>query len=180
MAYVSRLAQYARGAVAVSAIVEGTAVTFTQSGALNELPNVAVASTNAVKNVFVAMVPPDDFARPTIAGMYTAGRLVKLPSPENITDWRQPIESGVYYNQGKSTLENPTMQSGERVLLLRGVTVAVPSGTFIDSSAIKVPGSYVRVGVSGLWETTATESQACGVVEEYQTLNGHLIFTLWD
>lgn len=180
MAYVSRLPQYSRGGVAVIDIQEGRAVTFTQSGARNDLPNVQFATANAVKNVFVAIVPPDQFARPTLEGMYTAGRLTQLPSPDKITNWQLPMESGVYYLKGKSVFENPTLKSGELVALMRGVTVAVPSGAYVDSTDIKVPGSLVKVGASGMWETTTTESQAVGVVEEFNTTNSHLIFTVWD
>jgi len=80
---------------------------------------------------------------------------------------------------GKSTLWNPTLVSGELALMMRGGTFAVPSGAYIMSANIRVPGNMIRVGTGGLWEYTATEAEAVGVTEEYSPVNDVLIFTLW-
>ncbi len=177
MAYQARLSDYVRGGVLGADLQEGVPVTFTQSGAVNnELPTLVGATTNMVNNVGILFKGPDDFARPTDARMYTANRLATIdPS----TGFGNPVYTTTLYNVGKSTLWNPTLVSGEQGLLMRGGTYAVPSGTFIDSAAIRVPGAMVRVGAGTKWEVTSTQSEAVGVVEEYNYTNAVLIFTLW-
>jgi hypothetical protein len=71
MALISRLADYVRGGVAQDTILEGKLVTLTNSGILNDLPNVRLAASGAT-NVFVMTIPPDNFARPTNALQYLA------------------------------------------------------------------------------------------------------------
>jgi len=176
MAYVSRLSDYVRGGIAGQDLQEGLPATITNSGSVNELPVALAASTGQVNNVFIAFVPPDDFARPTEAGMYTARNFVQFDSNKAFTD---PVQTRTYYEQGKSTLWNPTVASGERVLLQRGGTYAVPSGTFNDSATMRTPGTLVRVGANGRWDYTTDQAVSVGVVEEYNTANGVLIFTLW-
>lgn len=178
MAFVSKLSDNVRPGVVGETLQEGRAVQATQSGVRNELTVWMTATANATKNVYCLMATPDRFQRPTLAGMYTAPMLTQLPQANNINNWQLPMESGVYYLKGKSTFENPTLTSGELGQGHRGGTYAVPSGAFIDSVGIKVPGALVRVGVSGMWQVTTNEAEAVGIVEEYQTLNGHLYFTL--
>ena len=107
--------------------------------------------------------------------MYTASNLAQIDPQSGFGD---PVYTTTQYQVGKSVLWNPTLVSGELGLLMRGGTYAVPSGTFNDSANIRVPGAMVRVN-GGKWDYTTTESQAVGIVEEYNTVNGVLIFTLW-
>ncbi len=177
MAYVARLSDYVRGGVLIDATLqEGVPVTFTQSGVKNELPGITAASANMVNNVGILFKGPDDFSRPTDSRMYTASKLATIDPNSGYAD---PIYTTTQYNVGKSTLWNPTLVSGELGLVQRGGTYAVPSGTFNDTAAIRVPGAMVKVGTGTKWDVTSTQSEAVGVVEEYNTVNGVLIFTLW-
>ena len=176
MAYQARLSDYVRGGVVVDATLqEGVPVVLTTSGARNELPGITAAGTNQVNQIGILFKNPDDFPRPTDARMYTASNLAQIDPQSGFGD---PVYTTTQYQVGKSVLWNPTLVSGELGLLMRGGTYAVPSGTFNDSANIRVPGAMVRVN-GGKWDYTTTESQAVGIVEEYNTVNSVLIFTLW-
>lgn len=178
MAYVARLADYVRGGVVGESMQEGLAVKLTTSGAglRNELPVIMKASQNQVHNIGIVIKNPDDFARPTLEGMYTATYKTVFNRNSGYAD---PVRTETNYLVGKSTLWNPTLVSGELGLFMRGGTFAVPSGAYIMSANILVPGNMVRVGSGGLWEYTATEAEAVGMVEEFNAVNQVLIFTLW-
>lgn len=180
MAYVARLPDYSRGGVIGESMTEGTAVKLTTSGTgvRNELPVIMKASQNQVNNIGIVIVPPDDFSRPTDSTLYTATKSTVV-HPNSASGWNDPSRTRTLYDVGKSTLWNPTLASGELGLVMRGGTFAVPSGLFIMSANIKVPGNMVRVGTGGLWEYTATEAEAVGMVEEFNAVNQVLIFTLW-
>jgi hypothetical protein len=175
MAYVSRLADYVRGGVVGESIIEGQAVKMTTSGVRADLPVLMKASQNQTKNIGILIKGPDDFARPTLEGMYTAPAQV---TQNWNTGFTTPVRTETSYLVGKSVLWNPTLVSGELGLMMRGGTFAVPSGVYIMSANIRVPGNMIRVGTGGLWEYTATESEAVGFVEEYQPALDVLIFTL--
>lgn len=176
MAYQARLSDYVRGGVVTTTLQEGVPVTFTQSGVRNELPGITGASVGMVNNVGILFVGPDDFSRPTDSRMYTAGKLAQIDPNSGYAD---PIYTTTQYNVGKSVLWNPTLLSGELGLVMRGGSYAVPSGTFIDSAGIRVPGAMIKVGAGTKWDVTSSQTDAVGVVEEYNTVNGVLIFTLW-
>lgn len=178
MAYVARLADFVRGGVIGEEMQEGLAVKLTTSGAglRDELPVIMKASQNNVGQIGIVFKNPDDFARPTLAGLYTVGFKTVFNQNSGFSD---PIRTETNYLVGKSTLWNPTLISGELGLMMRGGTFAVPSGAYIMSDNIRVPGNMIRVGTGGLWEYTATEAQAVGIVEEYNVVNDVLIFTLW-
>lgn len=177
MAYEARLSDYVRGGVVVDATMqEGVPVTLTQSGARNELPGLTAASVGQVNQVGILFKGPDNFARPTDARMYTASNLAKTNPGSGYAD---PVYVTTMYQVGKSTLWNPTLVSGELGNMHRGGTYAVPSGTFIDGAAIRVPGALVKVGSGNKWDVTSSQSDAVGMVEEYNTVNGVLIFNLW-
>lgn len=178
MAYQSRLSDYVRGGVVLDAsLVEGSPVTFTQSGVRNELPSITAATAGMVNNVGILMVGPDQFARPTDARMYTIGALAQV---DRSTGFHDPIDTGITsYKVGKSVLWNPTLTSGELGLVMRGGTYAVLAGQFTNSVGIRVPGAMIKVGSGPKWEVTTLQTDAVGVVEEYNTVNGVLIFTLW-
>lgn len=176
MAYQARLSDYVRGGVVVDAsLQEGVPVVLTQSGVRNELPGITAAGTNQVNNVGILFKGPDDFPRPTDARMYTASNLAQINPNSGYGD---PIDTTTVYRVGKSVLWNPTLVSGELGLFARGGTYAVPSGTFNDSANIRVPGAMIRVN-GGKWDVTTTQSEAVGMVEEYNTVNSVLVFTLW-
>lgn len=176
MAYQARLSDYVRGGLMGASLQEGLAVTFTQSGTVNELPTIIGASVGMVNNVGILLKGPDDFSRPTDSRMYTVGRLATVNPASGFGD---PVYATTQYNVGKSTLWNPTLTSGELGLLARGGSYAVPSGAFVDSASIRVPGAMVKVGASNKWDVTTSQTDAVGVVEEYNNVNSVLIFTLW-
>jgi hypothetical protein len=177
MAYQARLSDYVRGGVVVDASMqEGVPVTVAQSGVFNDLPGLTAATVGQVNQVFILFKGPDDFARPTDSRMYTARNLAQT-SP--YSGYGDPIDTRTVYNVGKSTLWNPTLVSGEKGLAMRGGTYAVPSGTFIDGASIRVPGALVKVGAGNKWDVTSSQTDAVGMVEEYNTTNSVLVFTLW-
>lgn len=178
MAYVARLADFVRGGVVGEQMQEGLAVKLTTSGAglRNELPVLMKASQNNVNQIGIVIKSPDDFARPTLDGLYIARDRVVFNQNTGFSD---PVRTETNYSVGKSTLWNPTLVSGELALMMRGGTFAVPSGAYIMSANILVPGNMIRVGTGGLWEYTATEAEAVGIVEEFNVANKVLIFTLW-
>jgi hypothetical protein len=175
MAYISRLPSYSRGGIVHETLREGVPVVFSTSGERGELPVFHKAPANSVSHVGVLIVPPDDFQRPTPEGMYTAKPWVVRKDV-----FTEPVDTTTMYRVGKSTLWNPTVTSGELAAFMRGVTVAVPSECYVDSDAIKVPGARIKVGSTNLWEVTTTESEAVGVVEEYNTTNNMLLITIWE
>jgi hypothetical protein len=178
MSYVSRLSDVVRGGVAGADMQEGRAVRLTQSGIVgrNELPIFALATAGTTTNVFCLMAAVDDFPRPTKASMYTTTGLRYVDYNEG---YSEPIRNdGDVYQVGMSVLWNPTIPSGALAQGHRGGTYAVPSGAFVDSSDIRVPGNMIAVGADGRWTYTATAAEAVGYTEEYNVQNEVLIFTL--
>lgn len=176
MAYVARLSDYVRGGVVGESLQEGVPVVMTQSGVRNELPVLMKAPENSVNRVGILFATPDDFSRPTEEGLYKANVKTQI---DPLSGYGSPVFTKTMYNVGKSTLWNPTLTSGELGQMHRGGSYAVPSGAFVDSANIKVPGNMIKVGSTNKWEYTATESEAVGVTEEYNYTLGVLIFSLW-
>jgi len=177
MAYEARLSDYVRGGVVVDATMqEGVPVTITQSGAHNDLPGLTAASVGQVNQVGILFKGPDNFSRPTDSRMYTASNLATLNPGSGFGD---PIYTTTMYQVGKSVLWNPTLVSGELGNMHRGGTYAVPSGTFTDTAAIRVPGALIKVGSGNKWEVTTSQTDAVGMTEEYNTTNSVLVFSLW-
>lgn len=177
MAYISRLSDHVDGGVAQDTIWEGTFVTISQSGVStgSSLPAVRIAASGTVYPVFVAIVPPDNFARPTNSLMYTATYTATLRSDVN-TGWDNPVDSYTFYRQGMSTLENPVATSGMLLQLHRGTTVTLTSGNWISSANIKVPGALVKVADDGTGRAqyTTLQSEAIGYIEEYDGAKQYL------
>ncbi len=163
-------------AIANSSLVEGRAVKLTTSGQRGTLPTAVYASANDVIGVYIAFFPVDNFSRPTPRQMYTAPywRNFKYMDANQYSD---PVESSTYDRIPRSMWKEPTVYSGELVALHSG-RVGLTAGAFIDSAAIKVPGSWVRVGASGMLQTTSTAAEVVGVVETYDAYNGVLYVTL--
>lgn len=169
-----------RGAITAADIVEGLAVTLTNSGTVNgfqtDLPNVALADSG-VTRVYVLEAAPDNFPRPVDRRQYRAGWYVHLDRDE--ADFNEPLETITRYNIGIANLYNPTVPSGFLVLAHRGGTYTVPSDCFVESANIKIPGNYVEVGDGGKWQYTASESSAVGEVVRYDDSTDELTFSLW-
>lgn len=177
MAYVSRLSDVSRGVRLGGAFQEGLAVKLGAANALKpDLPTATLATAGETVNVFILIAAPDDFSRPTREAFYTANPSVVMDRNSGYAD---PIRNlGNQYLVGMSTLWNPTLPSGVLATAQRGGTYAVPSGAFVDSANIRVPGNKIKVGASGKWEYTATESETVGYTEEYNSSLGVLVFTL--
>lgn len=164
------------GGVASSTIAEGRAVKITQSGTRGDLPVVTYASANDVTGVYVAFFPPDNFARPTPASMYTAPYYTNYRAGSDSV-YGNPVDTDDMYRIPRSMWNAPSVYSGELVALHAG-RVGIQDGAFHDSAAIRVPGSWVRVGASGMWQTTSTQAEVVGYVERYDVDNGVLYVTL--
>lgn len=177
MAYVARLSDLVRGGVAGANLQEGLAVRLTQSGLHADLPVFELANAGEVGNVFILFAAVDNFERPTDAGMYTANWYTTENRFDNAS-YTDPIETRTVYKVGMSVLWNPTIPEGALAQGHRGGTYAVPSGAFVDSVNIRVPGNKIAVGADGKWTYVATETTAVGYVEEFNTVNQVLIFTL--
>lgn len=177
MAYVSRLSDVSRGVVVSANFQEGLAVKLGAAGTTHtDLPLASLATAGEKTNVFILIAAPDNFARPTRKDYYTAPSTTVM---DRNTGYADPIRNlGDQYLVGMSVLWNPTIPSGALATAQRGGTYAVPSGAFVDSADIKVPGNKIKVGASGRWEYTAVETDAVGYTEEYNTANSVLIFTL--
>lgn len=153
-------------------IVEGKAVKLSTSGLRNDLPRIVLATANDVQGVFVAFMPVDDFSRPTPRALYRAPYFVKRNDWNN-NAYGDPVENQTWDRIPRSMWKEPTVYSGELVALHRGV-IGLTAGAFHDSAGIKVPGAMFRVGASGMWQVTATASEAVGIVRAYDSYNGVL------
>lgn len=178
MAYQSMQSTFVTGGVAGEDFVEGIAVEISASGLHQELPTVMVADANSM-NVFVALVPPDMFPRPTPMGMFRRPDYMEGPDPRNAFEFTVDSgQYGTYYNIGPSMLEEPTVYSGYIVQLHKGGAYAVTANCFVDSADIKVPGALIKVGTDGKWEYTADASVAVGYVREYNLRFNRLYIVL--
>jgi len=180
MAHVSRLSDYVEQGVAQDTILEGRLVTTTISGIRGSLPNVRLAASGTIRPVFMAFVPPDNFARPTNALQYTAGNLQVIRGDVN-TGWTDPVDSYTMYRQGLSTLEAPVSTSGMLVQLHRHGTYTVTSGCWVPNASLLVNNALFRVATDGTGrlEFTTDNSVAVGWVEEYDGNRNYLTVTLF-
>lgn len=172
MAHTARLSDVVIPAEVMETVREGLAVQVSGTGNHN-LPALTLAASGAVRNVYIAFVPPDQFARPTEDTMYTAPWFNQRSDTYNL-----PITSRTVYEVGKSTLRDPSMASGELCQAHRGGTYSVPSGTYVNSATIRTPGTRLKVSTGGLWAATTSDADAVGIVESYDAINDVLIFTL--
>ncbi len=161
-----------RQGVAASTIVEGRAVVVGASGIRNDLPTVSYAAANTTQGVYVAFFPPDDFARPTYADMYTVPGIRSY----NLVDaglYGDPTFDKMQYLVPRSMWLEPAAYSGELVALHRG-KIGITAGCFVDSADIKVPGAMIAVGASGMFTHTNTANHCVGIVDSYQAATGVL------
>lgn len=168
MAHISKMSSHIRAAVAGATIPEGALVQLTNIGVRGDLPVALPAASGTTKNVYVAMVPPDNFSRPTPSQFYTAPFLAvqKESGP-----WSDNTETGTFYNVGLSTLENPTMASGYLLQAHKATIVHVPSGLMVANNGLKVVGALVKVADdgSGKYALTTLEAAAVGRIVEYDS-----------
>jgi hypothetical protein len=179
--HVSVLSDVVRGGITAADILEGLAVTLSNSGVVNgnqqDLPTIVAASESAAP-VYVLEAAPDNFSRPVDLRQYRAGWNVTLGREDS--DFSEPLETITRYNVGISNLDNPTVPSGFLGLAHRGGVYTVPSTCYIDSADIKVPDNYIEVGAGSKWEYTASRTNAVGQVVEYDAATGNLTFQLWQ
>jgi len=167
MAHIARLSESVRGAVAGELIQEGRLVRLTVSGVRNDLPVAMLAASGTTRNVYIAMVPPDDFARPTPATMYSAGFSTTLRESGS---WGDFVETNTFYRVGLSTLENPFMPSGYLLQAHRETVVTVPSGCVVANASLKTVGSLAKVSDDGTgrFEYTTSDSVAVARVVDWE------------
>jgi hypothetical protein len=186
MAYVAMGGTFVGQGVAGSQFQEGIAVKVSASGLHDDLPTVLPASAGD-KNVFIAIVPPDMFPRPTPRGMFNRNQIATsmaagtLPlsnggfSVDNAAEY--VIDSGqreAQYLLGPSMMSEPTIYSGWAVQLHAGGAYTLTAGAYTDSAAIRVIGATVAVGTGGKFVQSA--SNVVGWVREYR--DGRLTIVL--
>lgn len=163
MAHVSVNSAFVTQGVAGETITEGAPVCITTSGVHMELPVAMLADTTTTK-VFVAIVPPDQYGRPTPVNMYlTPSQALLDVANANST----PVSGGeMYLNQGMSTLENPVVMSGMLLQIHDGGAYTIPADLF---DAVPAIGEDVVVSSAGKWGTTGGDK--VGIVREIRGNN---------
>lgn len=169
MAYVATQSVTVIGAVAGQDIMEGRAVVMSASGLHDSLPTAMLAAAGA-RNVYIALVPPDMFPRPTPEGFFRYnGTSINQNDPRNAVEFTYNTgQYGPYYNIGPSMMQQPVALSGFLLQLHQGGTYTLTSGCFTDSANIRVAGATVRVGTNGVFEYSTTAGQVVGTVREYR------------
>lgn len=190
MAYMAMNSTFVTGAVAGETIVEGVAVVLTASGVHDDLPVARIASAGT-RDVYVALVPPDMFPRPTPAGMFQyrqistslnnpvgMGNLVNSGfNPQNAQEYVVDSgQRGPEYLIGPSLLQEPIAQSGWKLQAHQGGAYTLTAGAFVDSADIRVIGNKVAVGANGKFVYSTNAAQIVGRVREYR--NGRLTIVL--
>lgn len=176
MAYLSKPSKASRGAVVHTPVKAGFAMVAVNDP--NESLPVAELAAENDTFVYVGLIPPDNFSRPTLDEQYqyktVATRPVSLDG-----EFIDPVERGGGWLVGKSVAYNPTMQSGERIGLHRGCTVTVPSGCYVDSADIRKRETLIRVGTGGKWTAAASSANAVGTVDHFDDELNELTLILW-
>lgn len=173
MAIVALASKTIIGGVAAEQLYTCRAVVIDTTVSGQDLPAVRLAPANAT-NVYVALIPPDLFARPTPAAMflrhpYALG--ITNAYPDANTGYHpsqaQPyvIESGQYYMMGPSLLPYALIPSGWMVQLHRGGAYVVYPDGYVASTAIRIPGTSVAVAAQGKF--VASTTNVVGVVIDY-------------
>lgn len=178
MAHVSIL-EDAVGAVAGASIPEGRLVTINASGIHRDLPTAQVADAGVTTGVFMIFAVPDQFPRPTPRGMFQYPDTMRIPrGPDGATfqEFTHDVENA--WLIGPSVLPRLTVESGWKCALHQGGYYKLISGEYLDSAAIKVAGSKVRVGVSGLVDVDAAGTNTIGYVREYIAFDGSITINL--
>lgn len=168
MAYVSQHSNTVIGGVASENIPEGRAVVIAASGLKDTLPEVSLASADA-KNVFVAIIPDDDFPRPTPVQLFDRNHL----SQRDIRDSEELGLADPFVSTyiGPSQKYDPVCASGWVVQLHTGGTYAIPSGHF---TTVPAQAAQIKVANDGKWAVDATGANAVGHVVEVRDGNVYL------
>ena len=127
-----------------------------------------LAASGTTKNVYVAMVPPDTFSRPTPDFMYLARNLDTMAESASLFgDYVDP--AATWYRVGLSTLENPFAPSGYLLQAHQDTIVSVPSGCIVASANLKIVGNLAKVSDDGTgrFEYTTTDSVAVAKVVDW-------------
>jgi hypothetical protein len=180
MAYVAMGGTHVTGGVAGEDVLEGCAVQMSPSGLHADLPTVMLAASGSV-NVFVALMPPDRFPRPTTKDMFKRNSVNTWNTNEG---WVSDLEEfnidtgqrGPFYLVGPSLLEAPIIYSGWMVQLHKGGAYTLTSGCFVDSTNIRRNGATVQVGASGKFQYGT--SNVVGYVREYNARFNRLTIVL--
>jgi hypothetical protein len=168
MAFVAMQSTHITGGVAGENLIEGLAVTMSASGLHNDLPTVMIAASGS-KNVFIAMVPPDQYPRPTPQGMFSRNYFNKI-DPRNAAEFLiDSGQNGPYYLVGPSLLNQPTVLSGWMVQLHKGGAYHLTPACFVDSADIRNAGATVCVTTGGKFAYST--SNVVGYVREYRDGN---------
>lgn len=175
MAHIAMSSHFVTGAVAGETFLEGSLVELHASGVRNELP-VAMLAASGARNVFVALVPPDTFPRPTPADLYTAPWYQSIDARNAEEFLIDSGQRGPYYNIGPSMLLEPTIASGWKVQCHRGGAYTLTANNFVDTAAIRVVGALVS------WNGTKviqSDTAVVGFVREYRpNVNGSARLTI--
>lgn len=163
MAHVNTLSRHIRPAVAGELIQEGRLVRLAASGVKDDLPVAMLAASGTTKNVYVAMVPPDNFPRPTPSDMYLARNLDTLS--ESASLFSDFTEASTWYRVGLSTLENPFMPSGYLLQAHTDTIVTVPSGCLVSVTNLKTVGALAKVSDDGTGRFEYTTSDLVAVAK---------------
>jgi hypothetical protein len=175
MAHVAKLDGLVRPSVAGESIQEGRLVRLVASGLRNDLPTALLATSGTTMNVYVAFVPPDNFARPTPDFMYTAPWYNTL---QETGTWGNNEQTATFRYEGLSVYENPTAVSGMYLQARRGGIYHVPSGCVVVSANLKVVGNLAKVSDDGTgrFEYTSSETGAVAKVVDYNPENENYTF----
>jgi hypothetical protein len=174
MAWVAMGSPHVVGAVAGEIVVEGRAVVMSASGLHRDLPTAVLAPAGSM-NVFVAIVPPDRFPRPTPVSMYTPNDLVTFSQVGQ--SFGELTSDELMYRIGPSMMEQPVALSGWLLQLHKGGAYTLTAGAYTDSTNIRRNGALVTVAASGLFTYTADSSVAVGYVREWRA-GGYLTIVL--
>ena len=186
MAHVAMGSLHVTQGVAGSSWIEGIAVEISASGLHDDLPTALPAAAGA-KNVFIALVPPDMFPRPTQRGMFNRNQIAtslpagSLPlsnggfSVDNAAEFLiDSGQRGPEYLMGPSVMADPVIYSGWAVQLHRGGAYTIGAAAFVDSAQIRVNGATIAVTTGGKF--VYSTSNVVGYVREYR--NGRLTIVL--
>jgi hypothetical protein len=95
-----------------------------------------------------------------------------------------PLSATIYMTHHSSGPESQTIPSGRPSLGYTHGTFTIPSGGYVDSSAIKLTGAYLTVGYSGgnegkLVQSNTYDIQVIGVTEDFDADSGKLTVRIY-
>lgn len=189
MAWIAMGSTHVTGAVAGMNIQEGRAVVIAASGSHYDLPTAVLAGAGA-KNVFVAILPPDQFPRPTPQSMYQNNSVWVAPMPvtsgsygtapyaplatEFVVDSGQFLSPDPMWQIGPNAISHSTIValSGWKVQIHKGGAYTLTAGAFTDAAGIRVIGATVEVGANGVFQLSTAAANVVGYVREYRVWGG--------